>query len=98
MCGKCAHFDSVEALNNRHLMECQPNLGKWDTGFLAVGALPETGVDMYRDILNMIGIEHPTEKPTATGEEEGTESEQDEDLQEQQDAGCHSSHEQQSQA
>jgi len=55
-CKRCAAFNRSDYLKARHFRKCQEKLGKYESGFLKVGELPEMNEENVEIVLSMIGV------------------------------------------
>ena len=71
-CKRCAAFNRSDYLKSRHFRKCQEKLGKYESGFLKVGELPEMNEENVEIVLSMIGVA-PMDAADAPTQQAGTE-------------------------
>ena len=63
MCCKCGTLGRFDNLKGKHFPKCQPNLEKWESGYLLDGQLPERNHEDFRMMLKLMGVSEKARKP-----------------------------------
>ena len=49
-------FNRADYLESKHITQCQGDIGKFDTGFLGLGELPEMNAEDFKMVLGLVGM------------------------------------------
>ena len=49
-------FNRADYLKSKHISQCQGYIGKFDTGFLKLGELPEMNEEDFKMVLGLVGM------------------------------------------
>ena len=54
-CRKCGYLARADNLRDEHFPSCQPELKKWENGFLMNELLPERNAEDFKLMMRLIG-------------------------------------------
>ena len=49
-------FNRADYLKSKHIFQCQGYIGKFESGYLKLGELPEVNEEDFKMVLSMVGM------------------------------------------